>query len=214
MIKTKALIIGISGGSGSGKTTLALALQERLGSDQITLLAQDLYYKDRSDIDYDQRQNVNYDHPDAVDLELLAENLRMLKEGKQVAIPVYDFETHTRAPEYILLKAGPIIVVEGILIYTSAAVRNICDLKVFIEAGHDLMFLRRMARDVLERGRTRESVENQYKKTVEPMFRHFVAPTRQYADLILHGDDPISDLVNRVVESVHKGMIEKLCKSR
>lgn len=206
MVKYYPLIIGVCGGSGSGKTTLALALQEKMGPDKMLLLSQDAYYKDRSDMPYEQRQQVNYDHPDAVDLDLLAEHLQMLKLGKQVAVPAYDFKTHTRKSEYRLLSARSVIVVEGILIYTSQAVRDICDLKVFVETADDLRFVRRLSRDIELRSRTAKSVVEQYLKSVRPMHSEFVVPSGACADMLIDGEAELS----KGVELIHQYILSAM----
>jgi len=203
------LIIGITGGTGSGKSALAHALQKKLGTERTLLIAQDSYYKDRSDIPYEQRQYVNYDHPDALDLELLAKHLCALKSGKKVAVPVYDFTTHTRRPECRAQNSRPLVIVEGILIYAIPAIREVCDLKVFVKAPEDLRFLRRLQRDMTVRNRSAESVVDQYLQTVRPMHLTFVEPSMVWADLIIDGKRKLPalvELVSRQILSMMEGI--------
>jgi len=196
----KSIVLGIAGGTGSGKTTLAHAVQKRLGEASALLITQDSYYKDRSHIADEKRLQVNYDHPEALELSLLATHLMALRAGQDVEIPMYDFSTHTRSACGILTSPKPIIIVEGILIFSDSAVRDCCDLKVFVETPDDVRFIRRLVRDMAERSRTAISVVDQYLATVRPMHREFVAAGSGYADLVVDGEQDLQQGVDDVIQ--------------
>ncbi len=179
------MIVGICGGSGSGKTTVARKILEVLGEARVLLLAQDSYYKDGSHLLMEDRARINFDHPDALDTDLLISQLEDLKQNLSVNQPVYDFTTHSRKPALVLLEPRPIIVLEGILIFENQRLRKLFDLKVFVDADPDVRFVRRLQRDIAGRGRTVESVIEQYLSTVRPMHLEFVEPSKRYADLII-----------------------------
>ena len=179
------LVIGIAGGSGSGKTTLAKLILDRIGSDRIAFLPHDAYYKDLSDLPPNQRAEINFDHPNSLDTALLIEHIIELLENKPVDLPVYDFKTHSRTAETYQVEPRPIIMVEGILIFTEKALRDILDVKIFVDTDPDLRFIRRLERDIEERGRTTKSVVRQYLSTVRPMHLEFVEPSKRYADVII-----------------------------
>jgi uridine kinase len=179
------LVIGIAGGSGSGKTTLAQVIRNRVGIQQIAYLPHDAYYKDLSHLSPHQREKVNFDHPDSLDTDLLSQHILTLKEYRSIDLPVYDFKNHTRAHETILIEPKPIIMVEGILIFSDAALRKLLDMKIFVDTDADIRFIRRLERDIDERGRTTESVIHQYLATVRPMHLEFVDPSKRYADVIV-----------------------------
>ncbi len=184
----KGILIGIAGASGSGKTLLANTIIQQLGTDKVTMIAEDSYYRDLSEVPLDQRQNHNFDHPDAFDHELLYEHLQLLLAGESIEQPVYDFTTHSRKQE--TRKYGPhnIIVLEGILIFTELKIRSLMDIKVFIDTPMDICFIRRLLRDIEDRGRTMESVVDQYLNTVKPMYHQFIEPSKRHADIIIpHG---------------------------
>ena len=181
----KRIIIGVAGGTGSGKTTVSHAILGRVGRDQIAYLQHDSYYRDRSHVPPEERANVNFDHPDALESELLARQLRALKAGQAVEVPVYDFTTHTRKAETVRVEPRKVVLVEGILIFTEKALRELMDIKVFVDTDADVRFIRRLQRDITERGRTVESVIRQYTETVRPMHLEFVEPSKRYADLII-----------------------------
>ena len=179
------VVIGVAGGSGSGKTTVVRRIIESLGDDQVTLLEHDRYYRDRSELRLEERAALNYDHPDALDTELMVRHLEELRAGRQVEIPVYDFARYARRPVTETAPARRAIIVEGILIYVDATLRALMDVKVFVDTDADTRFIRRLTRDVAERGRTMESVIDQWQATVKPMHFEFVEPTKRYADLII-----------------------------
>ena len=179
------ILIGIAGGSGSGKTTLANKLVECFGSDEVSILRHDNYYKRHDDITYEERTRLNYDHPDAFDTELLSEHIRMLKSGQPVQMPVYDYTVHNRSDEFVEVLPSPVIVLEGILIFAEKTLCDLMDIKVFVDTDADVRILRRILRDVKQRGRSLDSVVNQYLSTVKPMHEQFVEPSKRRADLII-----------------------------
>jgi uridine kinase len=179
------LIIGIAGGSGSGKTTVAQELLNRVGPDRIAYLPHDAYYKDLSGLPPVQKAEVNFDHPNSLDTEYLIKHVKQLRAGNPVDLPVYDFSTHSRTEKTIPITPHRVIVVEGILIYAEPELRPLFDLKIFVDTDSDLRFIRRLQRDMSERGRTPESVIKQYMKTVRPMHLEFVEPSKRYADVII-----------------------------
>lgn len=178
-------VIGIAGGSGSGKTTLTNAIVREIGEDKISVLPHDAYYRDQSTRSFEERVLVNYDHPDSLETELLIEHIHALCAGKAVDLPVYDFKLHTRAPETVLVEPKPIVLVEGILIFAEPELRKHFDMKLFVDTDQDLCFIRRMQRDVSERGRTVESVITQYLTTVRQSYIEFVEPSKRFADVII-----------------------------
>ena len=180
-----SLIIGIAGGSGSGKTTLASSILEAIGEDRIAFLPHDAYYRDQSYKTFEERLSVNYDHPDSLETELLIKHIQSLQRGEAVDMPVYDFKQHTRASTTVHIQPKPIILVEGILIFVEPNLRNQCSMKLYVDTDQDICFIRRLLRDVTERGRTVESVIDQYLKTVRPSFIEFVEPTKRFADVII-----------------------------
>jgi uridine kinase len=179
------LVIGIAGGSGSGKTTLARLILERVGADRIAYLPHDAYYKDLSELPPKQRAEVNFDHPDSLDSELLGRHIKQLKNGLAIELPVYDFKTDSRTGEFKHIEPQAIIMVEGILIFADKSLREMFDVKVFVDTDPDIRFIRRLQRDLNERGRTTESVIHQYLTIVRPMHLEFVEPSKRYADVII-----------------------------
>jgi uridine kinase len=182
----KPFVIGIAGGSASGKTTLAQALARALG-ERVALLPMDHYYQDLAHLPFSERLKVNYDHPEALDLELYLEHVRALLQGRAVERPVYDFRAYTRSPRTERVHPAPVVILEGILALYPEELRALMDLKVFVDADADERFIRRLKRDVLERGRSLEGVVAQYLEQVKPMHLSFVEPTKRHADLILPG---------------------------
>ncbi|MBK9008993.1 MAG: Uridine kinase [Anaerolineales bacterium] len=179
------LVIGIAGGSGSGKTTVAHAILSRVGRDRIAFLQHDSYYKDLSGLPPVQRSEINFDHPDSLESELLIEHIASLRDGQPVDVPVYDFATDRRTDQSFIVQPRSVILVEGILIFTEAKLRKMFDVKIFVDTDADLRFIRRLERDIHERGRSTESVIAQYQATVRPMHLEFVEPSKRYADVII-----------------------------
>ena len=179
------LIIGVAGGSGSGKTTVVRRILEALGDARVPVLEHDRYYRDRNDLRLEERAALNYDHPDSLETDLLVSHVRELRAGRDIEAPVYDFARHARKDETETIAAGRAIIVEGILIYTDPALRKLMDVKVFVDTDDDTRFIRRLQRDIAERGRTVQSVIEQYLGTVKPMHLEFVEPSKRYADVII-----------------------------
>ena len=179
------LVIGICGGTGSGKTTVANRLLEATGARDVVFLQQDSYYRNLADMPLDYRNLANFDHPDALDNDLFVEHLRALRRGQTVELPVYDFKTHIRKSETLRTEARPIIIVEGILVFSDQRLLKEMDIKVFVDTPDDIRFIRRLRRDIAERGRTAESVIEQYMATVRPMHQQFVEPSKRCADIII-----------------------------
>ena len=179
------MIIGISGGTGSGKTTVAQKIIAPVGGDNVVYLQQDSYYRNLGDMPLDLRHRVNYDHPDAFDTELLINHLAALRAGESIEQPIYDYPTHSRKAATIHVAPRPVIIVEGILVFVNSQMRGLMDLKIFVDTDADIRFIRRLDRDVHERGRTVESVIVQYQTTVRPMHLQFVEPSKRYADIII-----------------------------
>lgn len=179
------LIIGIAGGSGSGKTTVVQTILQRVGADQIAFLQHDSYYKDLSGLPPAQHDAINFDHPDSIETDLLIQHIACLREGKSVQVPIYDFSTDRRTGKTFTVEPRRVILVEGILIFTEAKLREMFNIKIFVDTDADLRFIRRLERDIKERGRTTESVIEQYQHTVRPMHLEFVEPSKRYADVII-----------------------------
>jgi uridine kinase len=179
------MIIGICGGTGSGKTTVANRILESVSNDEVVFLQQDSYYRDIDQMPLDFRKKINFDHPDAIDNELLIEHLRALKRGEPVELPLYDFKSHSRRLDTLHTKPQPIIIIEGILIFAEQRLLDEMDIKVYVDTPDDIRFIRRLRRDIAERGRTVESVIEQYLTTVRPMHMQFVEASKRYADVII-----------------------------
>jgi uridine kinase len=179
------MIIGITGGTGSGKTTVATKIKEAVGEENVVYLPQDAYYRNLGDMPLELRHRDNFDHPDAFDTELLLNHLEALRAGESIRQPIYDYVTYSRLAETIRVEPRPIIIIEGILVFANPRLRALMDLKVYVDADADIRFIRRLDRDVHERGRTMESVISQYLTTVRPMHLQFVEPLKRYADIII-----------------------------
>jgi uridine kinase len=187
----KPCILGIAGGSGAGKTTIVNQLIERIGEQQIAWLPYDAYYRDLGHLTLTERQDYNFDHPDAFDTELYMTHIAALQQGQTITIPNYDFVSYTRVAGGIVTAPRPILILDGILLFVPVMLRTIIEMRVFIDTADDIRLLRRMQRDTTERGRSIESVRQQYLRTVRPMHHAYVAPSRQYAHVIVPGDDSI-----------------------
>jgi uridine kinase len=185
MVAHNPLVIGIAGGSGSGKTTVAQAILQRVGPDRISFLQHDAYYKDLSGLPLAQRIEVNFDHPNSLDSELLTQHIRDLRDGRPIEVPVYDFSHHSRTTKTYTVQARGVILVEGILIFAEPTLRELFDVKIYVDTDSDLRFIRRLQRDITERGRTTEAVIKQYLNTVRPMHLEFVETSKRYADVII-----------------------------
>ena len=196
------LLIGIAGGSGSGKTTVAREIIKAVGEGRVTYIQHDSYYKDRSNIPLEEREKINYDHPDALETSLLIEHLNRLLKGESVEIPIYDFITHTRKPVGNVVYPRDVIIVEGILIFVEKGLRELFDIKLYVDTDPDIRFIRRLKRDIEERGRTIDSVIKQYLNTVRPMHIEFVEPTKRFADVIIPQGGYNQVAINMVISTI------------
>ena len=181
----KVTVIGVAGGTGSGKSTLVKRLQEAFSCEDVATLCHDYYYKAHPELSYEERTKLNYDHPDAFDTDMLVEHIRALKNGEVIERPVYSFVEHNRTDERVVVKPSKVIIIDGILIFENKELCDQMDIKVFVDTDADLRLARRILRDVRERGRSMESVINQYTTTVKPMHEQFVEPSKKYADVII-----------------------------
>jgi uridine kinase len=207
MTQNTPLVIGIAGGSGSGKTTVAQAILDRVGADRIAYLQHDSYYKDLSGLPPTLRREVNFDHPNSLETELLIKHVEALKNRQSVEVPIYDFGTDTRTDKTYTVASRGVILVEGVLIFVEPDLRKLFDVKLFVDADADVRFIRRLRRDITERGRSTESVIRQYEATVRPMHLEFVEPSKRYADVIIpEGGHNIAalDMVVARIESLLK----------
>ncbi|KAL1520163.1 hypothetical protein AB1Y20_023633 [Prymnesium parvum] len=181
----RPVVVGIAGGTGSGKTTVACAIAQRIGAESLVHISHDSYYRPLNHLPMQVRARTNFDHPDALETSLLVEHLRQLKSGAPVSIPMYDFATHSRCPSTTVVHPARIILVEGILIYANEELRDMLDIKIFVDTDSDVRFIRRLKRDISERGREVGAVIGQYLDTVRPMHNQFVEPSKRYADVII-----------------------------
>lgn len=208
-----SFIIGIAGGTGSGKTTVVRKVIETLPKDEVAIIPQDSYYKDNGHLPLEDRQEINFDHPRSLEFRLLIEHIKRLKEGKEIKQPIYSYLTCTRSDETILVKPKKVIIVEGILILQNAQLRNLMDIKVFVDADNDDRLMRVIQRDLVERGRSVNKVLERYEKTVKPMHLQFIEPTKRYADVIIPqgGDNKVGiDLLSSIIEkNLHLGKNNK-----
>lgn len=182
------LILGIAGGTGSGKTTVVTQILNELPEDEVTVISQDSYYKRNDDLTYQERCHINFDHPNAIDFELLIDHIRHLKSGQPIEQPVYSFVTHNRVQDTVITHPKRVVIIEGILIFTDKQLRDLIDIKVFVHADSDERLIRRMKRDIQERGRDINEVLERYQTTLKPMHQEFIEPTKNYADLIIPND--------------------------
>jgi uridine kinase len=182
---SSSAVIGVAGGSGSGKSTVVRRIVESLGTDHVAVVQHDRYYRDRGDLRLEERAALNYDHPDSLETDLLVRHVQQLRDGTAVQLPVYDFARHARTATTDPVLPRRTIIVEGILIFTDQPLRSMMDVKVFVDTDDDIRFIRRLRRDVAERGRTMDSVVDQYLTTVKPMHLEFVEPSKRYADIIV-----------------------------
>jgi len=208
----KRLVIGICGGTGSGKTTITERIISALSPESVLVLQQDHYYKDFPDLPRERRARQNFDHPDSFDTPLLVRHLSQLRNGVAIDRPVYDFTEHARASGTVRLHSSPAVILEGILIFENKSLRDLMDVKIFVDTDADLRFIRRLKRDVRERGRTVDSVVEQYLSTVRPMHMEFIEPSKRYADVIIpeggHNEVGI-DLVIQKIRSLAEGSVPK-----
>ena len=197
LIAETPMVIGIAGGTGSGKTTLSRKIQSALPG--AVLIEQDCYYKDLSHLTPKERQQTNFDHPNSIDFERLSQDIMALKSGQPIDKPIYSFKTHSREAGSTHVEPANVIIVEGILIFTEEKMRNLFDLKIYVETDHDVRILRRIERDMQERGRDFANIKDQYLSTVKPMHTQFVEPSRLYADVIIPGESDTSAAVNLIL---------------
>jgi uridine kinase len=203
----RPIVIGVAGGTGSGKTTVANEILQRVGAEHITYIPHDAYYRDLSHLPPRQRDQVNYDHPDALETGLLIEHLKELRAGRAVEIPVYDFTTHTRAQHTRRVEPAPVILVEGILVFAEPELRKLFDVRLYVDTDADVRFIRRLRRDMEERGRSAESVCEQYLSTVRPMHLEFVEPSKRYANVIIP-EGGFNEVAIEMVAARIRGMLE------
>ncbi|MCF6280375.1 MAG: uridine kinase [Flavobacteriaceae bacterium] len=202
------LIIGIAGGTGSGKTTVVNQILNQLPNDEVCVISQDSYYKATDDLSYDERTKINFDHPKSIDFDLLVQDLKSLKSGQVIEQPIYSFVTHNRTQDTIKTHPKKVIIVEGILIFNNPDLRDLCDIKIFVHADADERLIRRLKRDIQERGRDINEVLDRYQNTLKPMHNQFIEPTKNFADMIIP-----NDRYNTVaIDIVRTVILEKLAK--
>lgn len=197
------IVIGMAGGTGSGKTTLAERVSNAFGGDAV-LVSMDCYYKDNSNLPFEERAKTNYDHPDAYDVQLVVEHIKALKEGKSISHPTYDFSQHKRGDEWIEQDSASVIIVEGILVFAIQEIVDLLDIKIFVDTDADVRIVRRIMRDVKERGRNLDSVVRQYLTTVKPMHEHFVEPSKRKADVIVPEGGHNNVAYSMIVNAIHR----------
>lgn len=200
------LTIGIAGGTGSGKTTVVNQILDELQHDEVDVIYQDSYYKDTSHLNFEERKKINFDHPQSIDFELLVEHLKILKSGKSIEQPTYSFKTHNRTGQTKTTQPRKVMIVEGILILTNPAIREMLDIKIYVQTDSDERLIRRLKRDITERGRNLEDILNRYQNTLKPMHIQFIEPTKEYADIII----PNNKYNNVAVEIVQTIIKERL----
>jgi uridine kinase len=212
-VETRRLVIGICGGTGSGKTTITDRIIAALPEESVLLLQQDHYYKDLSNLPLEERHKQNFDHPDAMDTPLLIEHVRQLRKGQAIERPVYDFTQHRRVPQTLHLEPKLALIIEGILIFESRALRNLMDIKIFVDTDADLRFIRRLQRDIRERGRTVDSVISQYLSTVRHGHIEFTEPSKRYADVIIPEDGYNEVGIDLVIQKI-RSLVPNLAPSQ
>ena len=201
-------VIGVAGGTGSGKSTLVKRLQEAFRSDDVATICHDFYYKAHPELTYEERTQLNYDHPQAFDTDMLVEHIKALKNNQSIERPVYSFVEHNRTEERVAVKPSKVIIIDGILIFENKELRELMDIKVFVDTDADVRLARRILRDVRERGRSMESVINQYTNTVKPMHEEFVEPSKKYADVIIPEGGFNSVAVQMLIQNI-RSIVEK-----
>lgn len=201
------IVIGIAGGTGSGKTTVAQALYKAFPGDAV-ILSHDYYYKPHESLTYEERSRVNYDHPDSLDTDLMVEHVRALKAGHSIHHPNYDFSTYHRFEQLVPMDSARIIIIEGILLFTSKELCDLCDVKLFVDTDSDVRFIRRLSRDVKERARSMDSVVSQYLNTVKPMHEQFVEPTKAKANLIIPEGGHNTIALSMIIDGIKKRLVE------
>lgn len=206
------LVIGIAGGSGSGKTTVVNEITKKL-KERVVVIPQDSYYKDSSDVPMEERLKINYDHPDAIDFDLLCEQLKELKKGRSVEEPVYSYITCSRSKtETVTVNPAEVIIIEGILIFTCKKLRDQMDIKIYVDADDDDRLLRVLSRDILKKGRTLETVMERYQKTVKPMYLQFIEPSKRYADIIVPQGGLNKVAIDMISATIEKSLRDKMKK--
>ncbi|MEP6946161.1 MAG: uridine kinase [Acidobacteriota bacterium] len=203
------MIIGICGGTGSGKTTIARSIVESVGEGKVVLVEQDSYYRNLADMPLDERHQANFDHPDSLDSEMLVNHLLRLKQGLDIEMPLYDFKTHTRSDSVLVIKPRPVVIVEGILIFAEPRVLDLLDVRVFVDTPDDIRLMRRLRRDITERGRTFDRTLEQYERTIRPMHFEFVEPSKRHADIIIPEGGQMGVSVNFLCGLVREKLIEE-----
>jgi uridine kinase len=206
----KPIIIGVAGGTASGKTTVSDMILERVGRDRITYIQHDSYYRDLSHLPLEERRKLNFDHPDALETELLVTHLRQLQAGDLAEVPVYDFTTYQRRSETRRVESHRVILVEGLLIFVDRELRDMMDIKLYVDTDADLRFIRRLQRDIQERGRSMESVIHQYLTTVRPMHLEFVEPSKRYADVIIPAGGYNKTAIEMIVARIEGMLAEEV----
>jgi uridine kinase len=200
----KPLVIGVAGGSGSGKSTVSRNVAQALGGASVAFIDMDAYYRNYAHLPLEERRQINWDHPDAFDWDLLIDQLSRLAAGEAIEKPVYDFLSHTRSGRTVVIPPADVVVVDGILLFSEARVRDLCDVKVFVDADADIRLIRRIKRDIHKRGRPLDEVLEQYQKTVQPMHLQFVEPTKRYADVIVPRGGHNSVAIEMIVAKIQR----------
>lgn len=208
MSQNRPITIGIAGGTGSGKTTVSTAIIEAVGRDKIAYIAHDSYYKDLRGLPSEQRRRINFDHPNSLDTDLMTDHIKHLQQWQSIDMPLYDFRLHERLEETERLGARPVILVEGILILSLPQLRDLFDIKLYVDTDADVRLIRRLRRDITERGRTVESVLNQYLETVRPMHLEFVEPSKRYADVIIPEGGYNTIAIDMITDRVRSMMVQ------